>query len=232
VDTVGGLHVSSTATSGIAPLRVGSPNDAGAYAPDTPATVIGQGFTTPDGNLPLTPMQLDTVLRSDDFMDDLYNPWYWFDHWPQYYAIGAGSMNHTVCEGDSGGPLTVVRNGVRVQVGVASFVDTWPDHCTKPGGFAELRNAQLAWVASKVPSVKTAWGSCTTTNGSPGQWYAFYQSWYSAGAPMDGPYYWNIYCGGLPTTTTTLPGVTTTTIPGPPPPSDSVCMKKPWTPGC
>lgn len=103
----------------------------------------------------------------------------------------------------------------------------------RPGGFAELKGAQLAWVASKVPSVKTVWGSCTTTNGSPGQWYAFYQGWYSAGAFQDGPYYWNISCGALPTTTTTGPGgTTTTTVAGPPPPSESVCMKKPWTPRC
>lgn len=120
-----------------------------------------------------------------------------------------------------------------LQVGVASFVETWPDQCHRPGGFAELKGAQLAWVASKVPSVKTVWGSCTTTNGSPGQWYAFYQGWYSAGAFQDGPHHWNISCGALPSTTTTVPGgTTTTTAAGPPPPSESVCMKKPWTPGC
>lgn len=227
------VRISSVGLSGIATVRVGTPADPGAYASDTPATVVAQGFTSPSGNLPGTPHELNTVLRSDDYMDDVYNPWYWFDHWPEQFAIGAGSIDHTICEGDSGSPLTVVRNGTRIQVGVASFVDTYPDHCHQPGGFAQLSGAQLAWVASKVPSIKTSWGSCYTSNGTPGQWYAIYQSWYSAGAPRDGQYYWNIWCGALPTTMTTLPGATTTTtVPGPPPPSDSVCMKKPWTPGC
>lgn len=228
------VRVSPVGLAGVPVVRVGAPADPGAYAAGTPATAIGQGRTSPSsGAHPPTPHALDTILRSDDDMEDFYDPWYGPDNWPQWFAIGAGTIDHTICEGDSGGPLTVIRNNARIQVGVASFVDTWPDHCHKPGGFAELAGPQLAWVASKVPTIPTSWGSCFTSSGSPGRWYAIYQSAFSAGAARDGQFYWNVWCGGLGVTTTTVPGATTTTtVPGPPPPADTVCLHKPWTPGC
>lgn len=127
-----------------APTQVGSPWDSGANAANTIATIMGDGRTfahdTGDANF----LAADTVLRSDDYMDDIFNPWYWFDHWTSRLMIGAGSTNQTVCMGDSGGPLVVYSSGHPVQVGVASFVHD-EDNCSGAAGFAELSGAQLAW---------------------------------------------------------------------------------------
>ena len=100
------------------------------------------------------------MLRSDGDMDDIYDPWWGFDHWSGALMIGARFTDHTVCFGDSGGPLTVIRNGTLVQVGVASFVDTWWDPCDEPGAYAELDGAQLAWVAMQVPGIESRWNNC------------------------------------------------------------------------
>ena len=152
-------------------------------------------------------------------MDDVYNWVLGFDHWNEPLMIGAGFTNHTVCHGDSGGPLTVNRNGRIVQIGVASFTDTWWTHCDEPGGFMELDGPQLAWLASVVPSIMAGWDPCTTSSGASGDPYALYGRNYS-GTQRDGPYGWALGCQG----------------PTPPPPSpddpggpiDSVCKRKPW----
>src|SRR5262249_23314666 len=110
-----------TVIPGAAKVQVGAPADAGAYADGGIATVVGQGATNEGGPLTKELNDLNTPLHSDDYMDDIYNPWYWFDNWNSALMIGAGWTNHTVCNGDSGGPLTVDRNGVTVQGGVVSF---------------------------------------------------------------------------------------------------------------
>jgi hypothetical protein len=121
-------------------------------------------------------------------MDDIYNPWYWFDEWNEPLMIGAGTSHVTVCNGDSGGPLLGWMDDRPVQVGVASFVS---DGCDEPGAFMELANAQLAWVASKVPTVKNAWGPCPNAAQVP---FVQYVGWYVPTAKKDGPFYWQITC--------------------------------------
>ena len=69
---------------------------------------------------------VDTVLRSDSYMDDIYNPWLGADHWVESSHIGAGSSTKTICNGDSGGPLLVDKDPADatwswIQVGIASF---------------------------------------------------------------------------------------------------------------
>ncbi len=207
------VRVPTDATSGIIPVRVGAPGDPGAYAPGVEVMMVGRGKTSPSSPLPNQLYDLHTVLHSNDYMDDIYNPWYWFGSWPDRYAIGAGWSDHTVCYGDSGGPLAMYRNGGWLQVGVASFVESWRNECAEPGGYAEVAGAQLAWLASKVPSIRNGWGSCRTSSGTLGQWYSVYQSAYDPTIHQDGPYYWLIWCGAQqsPTTTTTRPPTTTTT---------------------
>jgi len=226
------LHINpGNTTSGITPVQVGTPSDPGAYAVNTPATLVGRGQLQAGGAFPTQLQQLDTVLHSDEYMDDLYNPWYWFDYWNETLMIGAGWSNQTACHGDSGGPLTVVRNGVRVQVGLVSFVHSSPD-CADPAGYAELAGPQLAWVASKVPSIWKGWGGCTTPSGVQGEYHAYYHAWWEAAQKTDGKYYWDIYCTGIyqPPTTTQSP---TTTKPKPDePPLPAYCTSKPWLSGC
>jgi hypothetical protein len=197
----------TTAGGGIpeaTPIQVGSPTDTGAYAAGVTATVLGHGKTSAGGSVTTELRDLHTPLHSDDYMDDIYNPWYWFDNWQSDMMIGAGWTNHTTCGGDSGGPLSVTRNGVRIQVGVVSFGPynvSGDATCDQPGGYAELSGKQLAWVAATVPSVAVRWGSCAFDYSSPGQWQATYVL-NGSGANRDGDYAWSITCVPAKMTTT------------------------------
>jgi hypothetical protein len=147
---------------------------------------------------------LHTPLHSDEYMDDIYNNPLWFDHWNEQLMIGAGWTNHTTCVGDSGGPLTVTRNGVTVQVGVVSLGPAhWyngEEECNEPGGFAELSGPQLAWVAATVPGVAARWGSCTRSlrrgligTALPGRWVATYSQGYDDVEIVE-PESWSFSC--------------------------------------
>jgi hypothetical protein len=186
------IDVGPSRTAGITPVQVCAPADPGAYAPGTLATMMGYGRTSAGGEMSDVLLAVDTVLRSDDYMDDLFNPWYWYDKWPDRFAIGAGSQRQTVCNGDSGGPLVVYRNDVVVQVGVASLAKK---SCNAAAGFAELSGAQLAWFATQVPSIMARWGTCQTEFGTPGVYSAQYTTTPIAGAQRDGAFS-EIACGG------------------------------------
>ena len=160
------------------PVQVGAPWDLGAYAAGNIATVMGTGDKysgDPDNGDFLA---ADTILQSDDYMDDLFNPWWWFDTWHEHLMIGAGTTYQTVCHGDSGGPLVVNRGGHIVQVGVASRL---PDTtCDSAAGFTELSGPQLAWIATRVPSIMNSWGPCTASNGLPGTSSATYNAYWGS----------------------------------------------------
>jgi len=199
----------TVATDTVRNVQVGAPADPGAYANGVIATVVGHGATHEGGPLTAELNDLHTPLHSDAFMDDIYTRlWVFGGNWIPALMIGAGWTNHTVCSGDSGGPLTVDRNGVTVQVGVASFSSVhWydPDDptCDQPGGYAELSGAQMAWVAATVPGVAARWGTCTARlvgHSVPGRWVATYVDTGSdsEGPDKDGPFRWSVSC--VPTT--------------------------------
>lgn len=233
------LNLTPGATAGVNPIQVGSPWNGSYYAANTPAAIVGHGATHGGGSATSELRAVDTVLRSDDYMDDIYNPWYWFDNWNASLMIGAGSLDHTVCNGDSGGPLVVDKDGTWnwIQVGVASFVQEWPTNCRKPGGFTELRNAQLAWIAQNVPAVMAKWGTCYTPSGFVGQSSARYVGWFLPGGQKDGNFYWEIACYGIPNPPPPPPppgpgDPPPTEDPPPPdttePPDPPVCRLPPW----
>lgn len=201
------VGIPAAATGGVAPVRVGSPWDPGAYVPGESALMMGTGLTSlGDGGSGHVFRAAHTSLRSDDHMDDIFNPWYWFDEWIEALMIGAGGYGHEICEGDSGGPLVVTRNGTRVQVGVASF--GWPFDCDTGSAFAELAGPQLAWVGTLVPEVATGWGACTDQDGWIGRSRAAYTTDYVFPGNQDGPYYWGFSCVDgqpPPTQTGTVP---------------------------
>jgi hypothetical protein len=186
-------------TAGVAPVQVGAPFGDGPtlYSPGTAALIVGRGRTAPGTPSPVL-RALDTIIRSDDHMDSVYNHPLLPDNWSSELMIGAGDSSHTVCYGDSGGPLLAFDGNRPVLLGVASFVETTPDECGEPGGFAELAGPQLAWVASEVPEVMDHWGGCATANGTPGHPAAGYGSGPAAGAGRDGSKHWNISCVGQP----------------------------------
>jgi secreted trypsin-like serine protease len=149
------------------PHSHGAPPDSGAYAAGVTATIVGHGATEWEGGPTIELRDLHTPLHSDAYMEDnnAYNLWPLWSNWDARLMIGAGWTNHTACDGDSGGPLTVNRNGVTVQVGVASFVSYFFDGCDRPGAYAELSGPQLAWVAATVPGVTGRWGLCWANTG-------------------------------------------------------------------
>jgi hypothetical protein len=75
------VRVLSSVTTGITPVQVGAPFDLGAYASGIEATVVGHGYRDPSGPGTDQLYDLHTPLQSDDYMDGIYNPWYWFYHW-------------------------------------------------------------------------------------------------------------------------------------------------------
>jgi hypothetical protein len=154
-------------------------------------------------------------VRSDNDMDDIYNPWYGFDHWDETLMIGAGTPNQTVCNGDSGGPLLVNADGSTswVELGVESFTTT---ACNQAAGYGELAGPLLAWLATQVPSITIGWGPCPTSTGAAGRTVVQYVPWglsYANG--HDGTYDWQIRCDSL------------TPPPLPPPPAPPRCPGRP-----
>jgi hypothetical protein len=185
------IQVPPNWTVGVPPIQVGAPSDPGAYAAGTLATIMGTGMTSWNSDPSENLLAVDTVLRSDEYMNDMWDKWYTFDNWPDRLAIGAGARGETACKGDSGGPLVVYRNEVHVQVGVGSFTK---DGCKTAAGFAELAGPQLAWVASHVPSIMERWGPCQLDLYRVGQYTARYTTTPFDGAQRDGAYYWTIGC--------------------------------------
>src|SRR5262245_6340378 len=101
--------------------RVGAPWDPGAYAPGTPAKIMGYGRTSANGPLSHDLRTANTVLVSDSAMSDVFNPLPLQDNYIPSLMIGVGSSTVTTCYGDSGGPAIVHRNGLAVVVGVVSM---------------------------------------------------------------------------------------------------------------
>jgi hypothetical protein len=183
------IQIPSGSTAGITPVQVGSPWDQSVYAQGTPVTLMGSGRSDP--NMPTDTLfrSVETTIRSDDSMDDIYNPWWAFDDWIEHLMIGAGGSSKTDCVGDSGGPLIAIPNGRKVLVGVFSFN---VDGCSEAAGFMEMTGPQLAWVAELVPTIETAWGACVQPSGAAGVSYTLYGH-YSTG-DYDGGNRWEIIC--------------------------------------
>ncbi len=193
------------ATQNVASVQVGAPWQAEYRAAGREAWMVGHGRTSADSSTTNDLRYVQTVIRSDDFMDGIFNRWWTPDYWTSELNIGAGGSQKTTCFGDSGGPLLIAA-GIWVQVGVTSFV--WPG-CSEAGAFAELSGPQLAWIAEHVPSIRDKWGPCTTPLGNAGYSLSHYSPT-SVVSGRDGQYFWDISCVGDP-------------LPPPPPPPPPVC---------
>jgi secreted trypsin-like serine protease len=62
-------------------------------------------------------------------------------------AQGDNAINNSVCNGDSGGPLTIIRAGASYQVGVVSFGPAAGCETGSPDGYARV-SALHAWIVS------------------------------------------------------------------------------------
>jgi len=212
------LRIPAGLTDGIPTIQAGAPFDTGAYAAENFAAAVGIGLTGPDEPSDDDIRMVTMRIKSDSDMEGLYDPWYHFGFHDEFKAslhIGAGSRTKTVCNGDSGGPLYANRGEGRVQIGVTSYVRSGCDH---PAIFSELRGAQLAWLASQVPSIVDTWGSCGPPGreGTPRTSYGLGQM---NGAQHDGIYRWHITCD--------LPPIPTDPSDGPPSDEPPICLKNP-----
>jgi hypothetical protein len=189
------LELPPGSLAGIPSVQVGAAWDPSVYAPGGPVTIMGYGQTAATGPSSSHLMVADTTIRSDAAMSEI-----WSD-WPAPLLIGAGLAGQTVCLGDSGGPLMAGD----VQVGIVSFgtVD-----CDRAAAFTELAGAQLAWIASVVPSIADRWGPCTSEFGTPGDNHATYGPAASPGSQPDGPFHWRIWCWVPTATVPDLRGLT------------------------
>jgi Trypsin len=174
------VYLAPGSTAGITPVVVGSPLDDDPYTPGHEATTIGHGYTGKNGAPTSDLRDVQIPIRSDSYMSDLYDPWWWTDEWSDGLHIGAGSTNQTTCYGDSGGPLMVQQAGRIVEIGVTSFgfPQLWSfDECTVPSAFSEMSGHQLAWVATQVPGVQPRWLPCVGYAGQTGHVVASYISY-------------------------------------------------------
>ncbi|MBO3749092.1 trypsin-like serine protease [Streptosporangiaceae bacterium NEAU-GS5] len=191
-------------------IGVGSPWHPEYYAGNQPATILGDGRTSANDPYYHGFHVAQTVVRSDSYMNDIFDPWYWFDHWDDPHMIGAGSSTVATCLGDSGTPLIVGPSDAPVTVGVDSFGYTSPldDGCDTAEGFTELSDAHLAWVAGVVPSIVGGWGPCTTSAGWPGHSVSNFLPNPYSGSHADGSHYWNIDCAANPVAVPSVAGAT------------------------
>jgi hypothetical protein len=194
------VRIRASVTVGVPRVQVGQPFEQGPYLPQE-ATIVGYGTTGLNNHDGGVLRAADTPLRADDYMADIYAPWWapFFGVWNWDLMIGAGSTGQTICYGDSGGPLLArYHSGHPIQVGVASFVGVTSRECDVPGGYMELNGAQLAWVATVVPEVAPSWGDpCTTVHDTLGHPTAVYAMG-GSGLSSDGPYRWTLKCDGPP----------------------------------
>lgn len=187
------LRLPAGASAGIPTIQAGAPFDAGAYAADNFAAAVGIGRTDPDDRADDKVRMVTMRIKSDSYMEDLYDPWYEFglhDEFKSSLHIGAGSRTKTVCNGDSGGPLYANRGRTRVQIGVPSYVRS---DCDRAAIYSELDGAHLAWLATHVPSIAGRWGSCVAGGRSGAPAYSYGTS-PSDGSQRDGRYRWSLFC--------------------------------------
>ena len=213
-------------TAGLPTVRLPHPYDPSFFYSGTLATMVGRGNV--DGNGTQSPVlkAVTTVIRPESVMEDLYEGWL-DDDWEPSLMLGAGVPGETACHGDSGGPLLVDRGGVVTQVGVASLGLT---DCSDASVFAKLSNAQLAWVASKVPAVDDYW-QCVTQYGEAGTVKASYGTTYVWATREPGsPYYWEFNCYSNSTPPAPSPTPTPEPTDEPTIPPGCVCAR--WKPYC
>jgi len=179
------IRVDQSMTAGITPIQVGAPWNSAAYAPNTPAKIMGQGLPAEGNNLVFR--VANTVIHSDAYMRGFYRY-----GWVDSLMIGAGDASPTGCYGDQGSPLVVGHDtGHPIQVGVLGAPAR---ECENASGFAELEGTQLAWVASIVATVPSGWGACTTIHDATGHVAATYGTSIQNGPKRDGSNYWNLTC--------------------------------------
>lgn len=124
------------------PLRVVRTDENAVWAPNTTATIIGWGTTSPGGPVSPTLLEANAPIRADDdcgLYGGAFDP---------SSMVCAGNGSTDTCQGDSGGPLMVPYGGVQVLVGVTS----WGFGCADPqypGIYARLGGVLNEWVMQR-----------------------------------------------------------------------------------
>lgn len=125
-----------------APLRIVRTDENAIWAPNTTATIIGWGKTSPGGPISNTLLEANALIRADNdcgLYGSAFDP---------STMVCAGNGATDTCQGDSGGPLMVPYGGVLVLVGVTS----WGNGCADPqfpGIYARLGGPLNQWVMQR-----------------------------------------------------------------------------------
>lgn len=207
------VEVPAASTVGITPVQVGSPWNESVFQPGTPVTLMGTGITAGGAHDNNVFRSVETTVRSDADMDDVFNRWWTFDYWIEHLMIGAGGSLRTFCQGDSGSPMVASLSGRPVVIGVDSF--TWPN-CTEAAADMEMSGPQLAWIGIWALTVRLAWGPCAVPGSTtPGIGTTAYFHDTAAAPHVDGDYSWDIKC--IPDRPPPAPAPTPTPRPNPGP---------------
>ncbi len=124
------------------PLRIVRTDENAIWAPNTTATIIGWGTTSPSG-----PFSITCWKRTHRFEPTTIVACTAARFDPST-MVCAGNGATDTCQGDSGGPLMVPYGGVFVLVGVTS----WGNGCADPqfpGVYARLGGALNQWVMQR-----------------------------------------------------------------------------------
>lgn len=143
------------------PIRIAE--DAGAYEPGDPATILGWGSTMFGGDAVRRLREAQVPIVSDAECDRSYSATTTF-HAPTSICAGNLTGGQDSCQGDSGGPLMVAgADGAFALVGVTSF-GVGCAFPTQYGVYAEAAGAVLRpWIVARTQEL-----SPTTAAPEPG----------------------------------------------------------------
>jgi secreted trypsin-like serine protease len=145
------LHLTAPVT-GVTPATLIPAGNTTDIAPNTPATVIGYGSTSPETlsgagaiTYPATLQQAQLPLLSDATCEQVFNGTQEPREDPAVMLCAGGDGHHDACVGDSGGPLLVADPATGRLVDVA--ITSWGSGCAVngvPGVYAKLSDAQIS----------------------------------------------------------------------------------------
>lgn len=146
------LHLSGAATQ--APLPLITPLESSLWAPGVAATVIGWGQTASGGPVSTKLREAQVPMVTDASCATAWNP-----SPPQRppfrptTMVCAGAAATDACNGDSGGPLMVPRQGVLVLAGVVSWGAAQCATPGVPGVYVRVGAPALnQWIRDRIPT--------------------------------------------------------------------------------
>ena len=145
------LRLSTTAWQ--QPMRLIASDEALLWAPGTPAKIIGWGLTASGAASPTQLLEANVPMVSDGSCASI-----WGALFDTASMVCAGGGTTGTCNGDSGGPLMVLRGPYWVTAGITSFGSSPCAQPGVPGVYTRLGAPAIAtWVRAYVPTLRISW---------------------------------------------------------------------------